>query len=140
TYDHIGGQLAVNFDGSNQLGFASALSIPVNTYNITTALAPLYTGTVPDVRTFPGVVGNFGTRLKFPLTQPSDQAQRIETSLDSRITTPYNYNAAFSYEREIGKGFKIQAAYVGRFARNLLAQRDVATFNNFRDPKSGQTW
>ena len=140
VYDHIGGQLAVNFDASNQLGFASALSIPVNTYNISTRLAPLFTGGVPDVRTFPGIAGSFGTQLTFPLTQPSDGAQRIETSLDSRITTPYNYQAAFSYEREIGKGFKVQAAYVGRFARNLLAQRDVATFNNLKDPKSGMTF
>ncbi len=140
TYDHIGGQLAVNFDASNQLGFASALSIPVNTYNVTSALAPLFTGGTPDVRAFPGITGNFGGQLTFPLTQPSDQAQRIETSLDSRITTPYNYSAAFSYEREFGKGIKIQAAYVGRFARNLLAQRDVATFNNLRDPKSGMTF
>jgi hypothetical protein len=140
TYDHIGEQLAVNFDASNQLGFASALSIPVNTYNISTRLAPLYTGGVPDVRTFPGVAGNFSNSLSFPLTQPSDGAQRIETSLDSAITTPYNYNVAFSYERELGKGLKIQASYVGRFARNLLAQRDVASFNNIRDPKSGLTW
>src|SRR6266550_472619 len=140
TYDHIGGQLAVNFDGSNQLGFASALSVPVNTYNVTTSLGPLFTGGVPDVRTLPKIAGFFGTQLNFPLTQPSDQAQRIETSLDSRITTPYNYSAAFSYEREFGKGIKIQAAYVGRFARNLLAQRDVATFNNLRDPKSGTTF
>jgi hypothetical protein len=140
TYDHIGGQLAVNFDASNQLGFASALSIPVNTYNVTTSLAPQFTGGIPDVRTFFGIAGNFSSQLTFPLTQPSDQAQRIETSLDSRISTPYNYSAAFSYEREFGKGFKIQAAYVGRFARNLLAQRDVATFNNLRDPKSGMTF
>lgn len=140
SYDHIGEQLAVNFDASNQLGFASALSIPVNTYNITNRLAPLYTGGTPDVRTFNGIAGNFSNTLTFPLTQPSDQAQRIETSLDSSITTPYNYNLAFSYEREIGKGLKIQAAYVGRFARNLLAQRDVASFNNIRDPKSGVTF
>ena len=140
SYDHIGEQLAVNFDASNQLGFASALSIPVNTYNISTNLAPLFTGGVPDVRTFPGIAGKFSSSLTFPLTQPSDQAQRIETSLDSSITTPYNYNVAFAYEREIGKGLKIQAAYVGRFARNLLAQRDVATFNNIRDPKSGISW
>jgi hypothetical protein len=140
TYDHIGSQLAVNFDSSNQLGFASALSIPVNTYNVTSSLAPLFTGGSQDVRTFPGIAGNFGGQLAFPLTQPSDQAQRIETSLDSRITTPYNYNLAFSYERELPKGFKIQGAYVGRLARNLLAQRDVATFNNIRDPKSGMTF
>ena len=138
SYDHIGEQLAVNFDASNQLGFASALSIPVNTYNITNRLAPLFTGGTPDVRTFPGIT--FSNSLTFPLTQPSDQAQRIETSLDSAITTPYNYNVALSYEREIGKGFKFQAAYVGRFARNLLAQRDVASFNNIRDPKSGMTY
>src|SRR5215831_2966073 len=140
SYDHIGEQLAVNFDASNQLGFASALSIPVNTYDISGRLAPLYTGGIPDVRTFPGISGNFSNSLTFPLTQPSDQAQRIETSLDSSITTPYNYNVAFSYEREVGKGLKFQAAYVGRFARNLLAQRDVAQFNNIRDPKSGQTY
>jgi Carboxypeptidase regulatory-like domain len=140
TYDHIGEQLAVNFDASNQLGFASALSIPVNTYNVTNSLGPLFTTGAPDVRTFQGVAGNFGTQLTFPLTAPSDGAQRIETSLDSRITTPYNYSAAFSYEREFGRGFKVQVAYVGRFARNLLAQRDVATFNNLRDPKSGTTF
>jgi len=140
TYDHIGEQLAVNFDASNQLGFASALSIPVNTYNITNRLAPLFTGGTPDVRTFQGITGNFSSSLTFPLTQPSDQAQRIETSLDSSITTPYNYSAAFSYERELTKGLKFQAAYVGRFARNLLAQRDVASFNNIRDPKSGMTY
>jgi hypothetical protein len=140
VYDHIGGQLAVNFDASNQLGFASALSVPVNTYNVSTRLAPAFTGGPQDVRTFPNIAGLFGTQLTFPLTAPSDGAQRIETSLDSRITMPYNYQAAFSYEREIGKGFKIQAAYVGRFARNLLAQRDVATFNNLRDPKSGTTF
>jgi hypothetical protein len=140
TYDHIGGQLAVNFDASNQLGFASALSIPVNTYNVTTSLGPLFTGGGIDVRTYPGIAGNFSGQLTFPLTQPSDQAQRIETSLDSSITTPYNYSAAFSYERELTKGLKLQVAYVGRFACNLLAQRDVATFNNLRDPKSGMTF
>ncbi|CAN5789471.1 hypothetical protein BH18ACI4_BH18ACI4_25970 [soil metagenome] len=31
-------------------------------------------------------------------------------------------------------------SYVGRFARNLLAQRDIMHLNDFRDPASGQTW
>jgi hypothetical protein len=140
TFDHIGEQLAVNFDSSNVLGFASSIGLPVNTYNITDKLAPLYTGGIPDVRTLPGIAGKFGTQLNFPLQQPSDQAQRIETSLDSAITTPYNYNYAASYERELSKGLKIQIAYVGRFARNLLAQRDIMQMNNLRDPKSGQTF
>src|SRR5207237_10505058 len=29
---------------------------------------------------------------------------------------------------------------VGRFARNLLATRDIMHLNNLKDPQSGQTW
>jgi len=140
TYDRIGSQLAVTFDGANNLGFLSALSIPVNTYNISTALAPQYTGGIPDVRTFFGIAGNFSNTVTFPRTQPSDQAQRIESSLDSALTTPYNYSVNFSYGREIGKGLSFEVSYVGRFARNLLAQRDIMHLNNIKDPKSGMTW
>jgi len=140
TYDRIGSQLAVNFDGANRLGFLSALSVPVNTYNVSTALAPVYTGVIPDVRTLNGIAGNFSSQLSFPRTQPSDEAQRIETSLDSALTTPYNYSANLSYARELRKGMTIEVSYVGRFARNLLAQRDIMHLNNIRDPRSGQTW
>ena len=140
TYDRIGSQLAVNFDLANQLGFASALSIPVNTYNVSTRLAPQFTGGIPDVRTLQGIAGNFNSQLTFPLLQPADQAQRIETSLDSDLTTPSNYNINATFEREIGKGLSFQVSYVGRFARDLLAQRDIMHLNNLRDPNSGQTW
>ena len=140
TYDRIGSQLAVNFDLNNQLGFASSQSIPVNTYNVSTRLAPLFTGAIPDVRTLPGIAGNFSTSIAFPLMQPATEAERIETSLDDTITTPYNLSFNFSYAREFGRGFSVEAAYVGRFARNLLGQRDVMHFNNIRDRISGQSW
>jgi hypothetical protein len=140
TYDRIGSQLAVNFDAANRLGFLSTLALPVNTYNVSTALAPVYTGGTPDVRSLPGIVGNFSSQLSFPRTQPSDEAQRIETSLDSALTTPYNYSANVSFGRELHKGLSIEFSYVGRFARNLLAQRDIMHLNNLRDPKSGMTW
>lgn len=140
TYDRIGSALAVNFDLNNQLGFASALTVPVNTYNVSTKLAPLYTGGPMDVRTLPGIAGLFNSTLTFPLSAPANGAERIETSLDDTITTPVNYSYNFSYAREIGKGLSIEASYVGRFARNLLAQRDIMHFNNIRDTKSGQTW
>jgi hypothetical protein len=140
TYDRIGSQLAVNFDAANQLGFLSSLSIPVNTYNVSDELAPLYTGGIPNVRTLPGIAGNFSTQLTFPLTQPSDEDQRIETSLDSALTTPYNYNINLSYGRELWNGLSFEVSYVGRFARDLLAQRDIMHLNDFKDPVSGQTW
>lgn len=140
TFDRIGSALAVNFDLNNQLGFASANTIPVNTYNVSTKLAPLYTGGAQDVRTLPGIAGKFLTTITFPLNQAPDGAERIETSLDDTIITPINYSFNFSYAREVGKGLSFETSYVGRFARNLLAQRDIMHFNNLRDPKSGQTF
>jgi hypothetical protein len=76
----------------------------------------------------------------FPLTVPADEDQRIETSLDQGITTPYNYSFNFSYGRELGRGLSVEASYVGRFARKILASRDIMQLNNIRDPQSGMTY
>ena len=140
TFDRIGSALAVNFDLNNQLGFASALAIPVNTYNVSSNLAPLFTGLDQNVRTLPGIAGEFNTQISFPLSQLPSGAERIETSLDDTIITPINYSFNFSYAREFGRGLSVEASYVGRFARNLLLQRDIMHFNNIRDQISGQTW
>ncbi len=143
TYDRIGSQLAVNFDLNNLAGFTSARNINANTFDVIDGeLGPEFNGFNPDVRTlpFPGSTGPIPTSLNFPLTVPSDEDQRIETSLDQGITTPYNYSFNLSYGREIGKGLSFEASYVGRFARKLLAARDIMQLNNIRDPQSGMTY
>jgi hypothetical protein len=142
TYDRIGSQLAVNFDLNNLAGFTSARNINANTFNVSDRLGPLFTGFNPNVRSlpFPGASGPIPTTLAFPLTVPADEDQRIEVSLDQGITTPYNYSFNFSYGREIGKGLSFEASYVGRWARNLLASRDIMQLNNIRDPQSGLSY
>lgn len=139
TYDRIGSQLAVNFDLNSVLGFTSGLGNAANTFNVSDRLGPLFTGINPSVRTQPQV-GTIPTSLSFPLTIASNEDQRIEQSLDDTLTTPYNYSVNFSYGREIGKGLSFEASYVGRFARNLLASRDIMQLNNIRDPQSGMTY
>ncbi|HET9714282.1 MAG TPA: hypothetical protein VFP64_20510, partial [Pyrinomonadaceae bacterium] len=142
TYDRIGSQLAVNFDLNNLAGFTSAKNINANTFDVIDGeLGPQFSGLNPGVRAlpFPGQ-SPIPASLSFPLTVPSDEDQRIEVSLDQGITTPYNYSFNLSYGREIGKGLSFEASYVGRFARNLLASRDIMQLNNIRDPKSGMTW
>src|ERR1051325_5557347 len=142
TYDRIGSQLAVTFDLNNLAGFTSARNINANTYDVCCgALGPLFTGLKPAVRAlpFPGSTGPIPTSLTFPLTVPADEDQRIEESLDDTLTTPANYSVNFSYGREIGKGLSFEASYVGRFARHLLATRDIMQLNNLRDP-SGMSW
>ncbi|MEW6128823.1 MAG: TonB-dependent receptor [Acidobacteriota bacterium] len=138
THDNFGQQLAVQFDLNNTLGFSSSQVISANTYNVTTRPAPLFTGIGQDVRSLPGI--STPAKLTFPLQTPADEAQRIESSLDDTIITPVNYSWNFSYGRKLPGGLFVEAAYIGRSARNLLATRDIMALNNLVDPKSGLDW
>src|SRR6185503_20452185 len=101
------------------------------------------TGFGQSVRTLPRITipGN----ISFPRTQPfatdpALQSARIESTMDSDLIAPVNYVWSFTYERQLPKGLVLQTAYVGRYARNLIASRDVMALNNLKDPKSGQDW
>jgi hypothetical protein len=136
TYDRIGSALAVAFDTRSTLGFGSSSNISANTYNLTDRLAPLLTGLDQNIRALPGLT--ITNTVNFPLQTPADEDQRIEQSLDDKLTTPYNYNFNVSYGREIYKGITAEVSYVGRLAKSLLVIRDTAHFNNLRDPATGQ--
>lgn len=141
TNDYFGQALAVNFDGNNTLGFASSLGISANTYNASTNPGPLFTGFNQVIRTLPlPTGGTLPTSIRFPQSQPLDDQRRIEGSLDSNLVSPINYQWNVTYGRELPKGLYVEASYIGRIARNLLASRDVMTPNNIKDPTSGQTW
>jgi hypothetical protein len=60
--------------------------------------------------------------------------------LDSALVAPINYSWNATFERELPKGMVLQASYIGRMARNLIASRDVMSLNNLVDPKSGMDW
>ncbi len=137
-YDRVGSALAVGFDLNSTLGFLSAPEISANTFNVGSRLAPLFTGFGQNVRALPGLTQP--ANLALPLQTPADEDQRIEQSLDDRLTTPYNYSFNVSLARDLGKGYSVEASYVGRVGRNLLVSRDTAHFNNLRDPKSGVDW
>jgi hypothetical protein len=138
TNDAFGQQLAVQFDLNSTLGFSSSQVISANTFNVSDRLAPRFTNVGQDVRSLPliSVPGS----LTFPLVTPADEAQRIESSLDDTIVTPTNYSWNFSYGRKLPGSIFVEAAYVGRAGRDLLATRDVMALNNIVDPKSGLDW
>lgn len=141
TNDYFGQALAVNFDANNTLGFASQLAISANTYNVTTNPGPLFTGFDQLVRNLPlPPGGSLPATLTFPQQQPLDDQRRIEGSLDSNLVSPINYQWNVTYGRELPFGMYVEASYIGRLARNLLASRDIMTPNNIKDPTSGQTW
>lgn len=139
TNDYFGQQLAVTFDANNTLGFSTRRQISANTYNITEGnAAPEYTGAGMQIRSLQGIVAP--ATLTFPLQQPTNNARRIESSLDTNLVSPINYSWNISYGRELPGKMYVDISYVGRAARNLLATRDVMTPNNITDPISGQTY
>ncbi len=138
TNDQYGQQIAVSFDTSNSLGFTSNTTIAANTYNTTTKPAPLFTGYGQAIRPLPGIT--IPGTLTFPQQKPVDFARRIESSFDENISAPTNYSWNLTFERELPKGLVIQAAYVGRAGRRLLATRDVMALADLVDTSSQTDW
>jgi hypothetical protein len=137
--DNYGQALAVDWDLNNTLGFTSNFTTPANTYDtVGSNLAPLFTGFNQDVRSLPKVV--VPGSLKFPLSQPIDEGERIETGVDSTLHAPKEYVWNFTVEREMRAGTTLSVSYIGRMGRSLLARRDAVAFNNIKDPKSGMDW
>lgn len=134
TNDYFGQQLAVTFDGLSTLGFTTQDGIAANTYNVTSRLAPQFTGFGQRINNLPGISppNRFMT--------PADGDQRIESSLDSSLVSPIHYTWSATYGRKLPKGIYIEASYIGRKARNLLATRDIMALNNLVDTRSGSDW
>ncbi|MDQ6651755.1 MAG: hypothetical protein M3Y84_03325 [Acidobacteriota bacterium] len=78
--------------------------------------------------------------MTFPNQQPADENRRIESSLDSKLVAPINYSWNATFEREFPHGLVVQGSYIGRYAKNLIATRDVMALNNIVDKKSGMDW
>jgi hypothetical protein len=135
TNDYFGQQLAVTFNGLSTLGFLTSDTIAPNSVNITTQPGPLFTGFRQRINNLPGMAP-----LANRFQTPPDEDTRIELSLDSKLQSPVNYQWNFTYGRKLPLGMYLEASYVGRKARHLLAQRDTMAFNNLVDPASGMDW
>ena len=64
-------------------------------------------------------------------------ASSFGSSLDTSLKTPYSYTLDLSVERDLGAGFSLDLAYVGRLSHRLLSSQDVAQPLDLRDKKSG---
>jgi hypothetical protein len=148
TNDYFGQALAVDFDLNSSIGFVENFLNHANAFDVTanSAHGPQFQQFGDPVRplvaaNFPGVIP---TSLVLPSALPSLNGsvigERIEQSLDSALHSPTEYTWNFTIERQVPKGGVFAASYIGRLGRSLLARRDVAQFNNLRDPKTGVDW
>ena len=133
VFDRLGQGLAANFDNGFAFGMSTSISSPfglayesdprVRFSNLTT-MPP----TIPAAP--PG---------GFPQTPPR-QAGIITTSIDDTIKTPSAHMVNFVVGRDLGRRYAVEAAYVGRFGRDLLVRRDIAMPLNLVDTKSGMDY
>jgi hypothetical protein len=130
-YEHIGAGLASTFDFTGATGMSTIIENPAYSYDLETS--PRFT----DFGTFPAPPppppGGFPTAL--PLG-----TEAITFGLDDSLITPVDYSVDFAVAREFAGGIVVEASYIGRFARNRLAQSDLASPVNLVDPESGMDW
>ena len=135
-YDHFGEGIIDGFSQFGSFGLTSTQAAPSNIF--TPDDAPRYTGR-NDIPPLPG--GSPQQTVTYPAFPPDDPNTTGFTfnsnGIDGRIKTPYSIASDFSVQRLVGKGWTFEAAYVGRFGRHLLQQRDLAAATDLVDPKSG---
>ena len=128
-YDHFGEATVNTFDANGSFGLSTLLT---NGGGIQTVDgAPRFTdlNTIPASITVPSPGGHF------PTTFPADNFA-VQWGLDDKMKTPYTHAFDFSITRELPGNFVVETAYVGRFARCLLQQDDLAMPRNVVDPSS----
>jgi hypothetical protein len=56
--------------------------------------------------------------------------------MDDRLKTPYSHVFNFSFTRDLGSNFVLEASYVGRLGRHLLQETDLGLPEDIVDPAS----
>jgi hypothetical protein len=132
VYDRFGQGIVDEFSG-NSFGLTTNLSnsiLPLDTFPRLTSvnvIPPSLLQPTPGAPSFPETI---------PTMQSLD-AYNFGSSLDTSLKTPYSYTLDFSVERDLGAGFSLDVAYVGRLSHRLLSSQDVAQPLDLRDKKSG---
>ncbi|MCL4814325.1 MAG: TonB-dependent receptor [Vicinamibacteraceae bacterium] len=131
VYDRIGAGIATSFNAGGSFGLSTELSTPFGTVNEDDPTARFQgVNSLPPHLLAPAPAGGF------PQTPPT-QSGSITLSIDDTAKTPYSHVINAVFGRELGRGFAVEAAYVGRIGRNQLVRRDLAMPLNLRDPQSG---
>ncbi len=131
-YDHFGEGIVDTFDANGAYGLSSRVNSPID---LTPDQAPRYSSTssVPL-----SIIPPTAAATTLPATPGNIEA--LTWTVDNHVKTPYAQAMDFSVQREVAKGWTVEAAYVGRLGRRLLQNLDLATPVNLADSGSGMTW
>ncbi|HEY0263401.1 MAG TPA: TonB-dependent receptor [Granulicella sp.] len=141
-FDHYGEGLVRNFSLLGSYGLGGSESTPAGFFSPDTA--PRFT----SINTLPSYPANIlppsllpapASTIKYPYAPPPS-GQTFAWTLDDKIKAPYAFTMNLDVQHEMGNGFVVEAAYVGRLGRRLIVQRDLGMPLNLVDPKSGMDY
>jgi hypothetical protein len=143
-YDRVGGAIATDQAiNAGDPGLLNSELTPVGLFSLATA--PRFSGTCTasaGCSGFPRLSNffpNAPTKVAFPFT-PDTGIDNFNFAVNPNLRTPYSYALDLSIAREVGKGFTIEAAYVGTLGHRLLLKKDYGQYmGEFKDTRSGQT-
>lgn len=140
AYDRIGMAIANLFDtgGSGgvtgSFGLTETLQTPFGSLNESTAPRLTSVTTIPGAPLIPPAPPG-----GFPATPPL-AGINVYTAIDNKLKTPYVHMFNVSVGRELGAGFTLETAYVGRLGHRLAVRKDFAMPEDLVDPQSGMDY
>jgi len=134
-FDHFGEGVVNTFDRQGSWGLTTTISNPAGVNTVDSS--PRFMGLLgaANLPPSPGVPTPHG----FPYTpsiDPNTYGLAIAWGIDDNLKTPYSHVVDFSFTRDLGHNFVVEATYTGRFARHLLQEIDLSEPLDLVDPAS----
>jgi|HubBroStandDraft_6_1064221.scaffolds.fasta_scaffold17755_1 hypothetical protein len=136
VYDRVGESLVDTFDQNGSFGLSTSLNNPSDAQTSITAPRLTNMNIIPATDYTGSPILPAAPPGGFPQTYPTGTGA-ITWGIDNNLKTPYSYTLDLAVSRELGSGFSVEAAYVGRLSHRLLAQDDLAMPLDIFDKGSG---
>ena len=142
-FDHFGQGLVDTFDRQGSFGLTTTETNPFSVQTVDcsarfTGLFNLPQGTPCGQQIAGAAPGPFPVTPPLGINAPGGFA--IYWGMDDKLKTPYSHVFNFSFTRDLGHNFALETSYVGRLARHLLQETDLALPQDIVDPKTHQDY
>ena len=142
-FDHFGEGLVNTFDRNGSFGLTTYETNPYGVQDVDCAFRFTGLHDLPQGQycgqQMSGVVPG-----PFPVTPPSGVDApggfAIYWGMDNKLKTPYSHVFNFSFTRDLGRNFTLEASYVGRLGRHLLQETDLGLPEDIVDPATHEDY
>ncbi|HET6176852.1 MAG TPA: carboxypeptidase-like regulatory domain-containing protein [Candidatus Sulfotelmatobacter sp.] len=138
-FDHFGEGLVNTFDRNGSFGLTTVETNPYGVQDVDCAFRFTGIHDLPQGQ-YCGQQMNGTPPGTFPVTPPlginANGGFAIYWGMDDKLKTPYSHVFNFSFSRDLGHDFALEASYVGRLGRHLLQETDLALPEDIVDPAS----